>query len=109
MLAHSIVIAVTVTICILAGTMYVSHCRSSLLIERLIVENMKSIRFYLLASFAIGIELSGLMVHVQCSWAIPVVTNRRQSGDTYTILQQDKTDVRLQCPVDNATYLVEER
>ena len=49
------------------------------------------------------------MVHVQCSRAIPVVSNRRQSGDIYTTLQQDKTDVRMQCPVDNATYLVEER
>ena len=57
---------------------------------------MKNVRFYLL---------------VQCLWAIPVVTNRRQSGDMYTTLQQDKTDVRM-CPVDNATgfsYLMEER
>ena len=38
-----------------------------------------------------------------------LLTNRRQSGDIYTTLQQDKTDVRMQCPVDNATYLVEER
>ena len=87
--------------------MYVS-LELFIIIERLIVENMKNIRFYLLASFAIGIELLGLMVHVQCSWAIPVVTNRRQSGDIYTTLQQDKTDVRMQCPVDNATYLVED-
>ena len=69
---------------------------------------MKNIRFYLLASFAIGIELSGLMIHMHSSRATPVVICRRSFEDIYTILQQDKTDIR-RCPVDNATYLVKER
>ena len=68
-------------------------------------------RLHLWASCAIGAVLSVIaQAHSEDeSSAIPVGTNRRQSGDMYTILQQDKTDVRMQCLVYNATYLVEER
>ena len=67
-------------------------------------------RLYLWASCAIGAVLSVIaQAHSEDeSSVIPMVISRRQSGDMYTTFQQDKTDVR-KCPVDNATYLVEER
>ena len=79
------------------------------LTESSFAELLQKMNLLLWASFAIGAVLVlSVIAQVQSEYdssAIPVVIGRRQSGDSYTTLQQDVTN----CPTDNVTYLVKER